>query len=179
MDRRERLAIMSEGAIRQDDPRDLARAETLAEGLEGSPLKGKPIRQRLRNFKAGADSYVASLGGPLPWMQRRRAIEEEIARHERLLAEALAELAASSRTDAELARRWGTIAERWNFYAVNDLIERHNRHFPAEARLPMDPRTGDFVKLNGQPYRLQRLDAEWILRRFPLEALRVDVDDRG
>jgi hypothetical protein len=179
MDRRERLEIMSEGAIRQDDPRDLARAETLAEDLEGSPLKGKRIRQRLRNFKAGADSYVASLGGPLPWMQRRRAIEEEIARHERRLAESRAELAATCRTEAELARRWRETAEGWNFYAVNDLIERHNRNFPAESRLPMDPRTGDFVQLNGKPYRLEPLDAAWILRHFSLETLRVDVDHRG
>jgi hypothetical protein len=176
MDKRERLAIMSEGAIRQDDPRDVARAETLAEDLEGSPLKGKRIRQRLRNFKAGPDSYVASLGGPLPWMQRRRAIEEQIARHERLLAEARAELVEVCGTETELVRRWRETADAWNFYAVNDLIERHNRNFPAESRLPMDPRTGDFVKLNGRPYRLDRLDADWILERFPLEALRVDVD---
>lgn len=179
MDKRERLEIMSEGATRQDDPRDLARAETLAEDLEGSPLKGKRIRQRLRNFKAGADSYVASLGGPLPWMQRRRAIEDELARHERLLAEARAQLAESCLTEVEFARRWRETAEAWNFYAVNDLIERHNRNFPAESRLPMDPRTGDFVKLNGKPYRLEPLDADWILRRFPLEALRVYVDHRG
>ncbi|MDX6449014.1 MAG: hypothetical protein QOD08_1477, partial [Gaiellaceae bacterium] len=53
---------------------------------------------------------------------------------------------------------------------------------PAEARLPMDPRTGDFVRLNGKPYRLEPLDSAWILRRFPasdLEALRIDVDDPG
>jgi len=70
---------MSEGAIREDDPRDIARARRLAEDVEGSPLKGKRIRQRLKNFVAGADSYVASMGGPLPWMQRRRMIEDETA----------------------------------------------------------------------------------------------------
>lgn len=29
-----------------------------------------------------------------------------------------------------------------------------------EARLPMDPRTGDYVLVAGEPYRLPRLDAE-------------------
>jgi hypothetical protein len=31
----------------------------------------------------------------------------------------------------------------------------------------MDPRTGDFVLVNGRPYRLQPLGADWILARFP------------
>jgi len=31
----------------------------------------------------------------------------------------------------------------------------------------MDPRTGDFVSLDGKPYRRRRLDADWILERFP------------
>lgn len=172
---------MSEGAIRQDDPRDAEQARRLAEDVEGSPLKGKRLRQRLKNFVTGADSYVASMGGPLPWMQRRRMIEDETEQHERRLAEAWRELAESSRNEAEFARRWHRIAERWSFDAVNELIEKHNRNFPAESRLPMDPRTGDFVRLNGKPYRLDPLDATWVLERFPadLEALRVHVDDDG
>ena len=62
---------------------------------------------------------------------------------------------------------------------MNELIERHNRFFPAEARLAMDPRTRDFVKIGGRPYQREPLDAAWILERLPpdLDALRVDVDD--
>jgi len=77
------------------------------------------------------------------------------------------------------ARLWRATAETWSFAEVNELIERHNRNFPAEARLPMDPRTRDFVKINGRPYQRQLLDADWILGRWraELEALRVDVDD--
>ncbi len=172
---------MSEGAIRKDDPRDVAHARRLAEDVEGSPLKGRRIRQRLKNFVAGADSYVTSMGGPLPWMQRRRMIEDETALHELRLTEARDELAGTGGSEAEFADRWRRIAERWSFDAVNELIEKHNRNFPAETRLPMDPRTGDFVRLNGKPYRLEPLDARWVLERFPaaLEALRVDVDDHG
>ena len=50
---------------------------------------------------------------------------------------------------------------------MNDLIERHNRNFPAEARLAMDPRTRDFVRINGRSYLREPLDAGWILARFP------------
>ena len=50
---------------------------------------------------------------------------------------------------------------------LNDLIDRHNRNFPIEARLPMDPRTRDFVLLNGRHYRERPLDVHWVLERFP------------
>ena len=31
----------------------------------------------------------------------------------------------------------------------------------------MDPRTRDFVKVGGRDYRVEPLDAEWILEQFP------------
>ena len=31
----------------------------------------------------------------------------------------------------------------------------------------MDPKTRDFVRINGRPYERELLDAEWILERFP------------
>ena len=57
------------------------------------------------------------------------------------------------------ARAWRALAEHWDFGDVNDLIEGHNRHYPAESRLPMNPRTGDFVLINGRPYTREPLDA--------------------
>ena len=61
-------------------------------------------------------------------------------------------------------------AEHWNFSEVNDLIDRHNRWYPIEARLAMDPRTRDYVKVGGRPYRREPLDLAWILERFPYTA---------
>lgn len=52
---------------------------------------------------------------------------------------------------------------------MNDLIEKHNAYYPVEARLPMDPRTGDFVLVGGAPYRLRPLDESWALSRFPAD----------
>jgi hypothetical protein len=164
MDRREREAIMSEGPIRAGGLADRRERETLA--ADENAFAGEPIRRRWRNFHLAADSYVASLGGPLPWMQRLRQIEDETDEHKRALAGAWRELAAECAGD-EFTRRWRRIAERWSFHAVNELIERHNRNFPAEARLPMNPRTGDFVLINGRPYTRDPLDSAWILERFP------------
>ena len=150
---------MKQGATRPETPRDRREREALAEDLRGNPLAGAPLRQRLRNFRPDADAQIAALGGPLAWMRRLRAIEHAIGEHEQRLA---AEYAV-----AESRRAWRALAARWDFTEVNELIERHNRHYPAESRLPMNPRTGDFVLINGRPYTRQPLDAGWILNRFP------------
>jgi hypothetical protein len=167
MDPREVKEIMSEGAIRPETSRDREERRIIEADLEGSPIKGKPLRQRLRNFRPDGDSAVRALGGPTIWMRRLRAIEDEHDRHEAQLSAAWHELASETIDAAAFERRWRETARLWSFAQVNELIERHNRNFPAEARLPMDPRTRDFVRINGRPYQREPLDADWILARFP------------
>jgi hypothetical protein len=168
VDPRERKAILGEGGVRLENTREEAHRRVLERDLEGSPLTGKPLPRRLRNFAPSIERLVASLGGPLPYMQRLREIEALTAAHERELEARWRELAAVAGGDAaRFARRWRSIAARWNFAAVNDLIDRHNRYYPAEARLAMDPRTQDFVLVNGERYERRPLDATWILVRFP------------
>ena len=129
---------------------------------------GRPLRRRLRNFRPDPHTYLSALGGPLPWMVRLREIDRLVGEHERLLEEAWRELSdALAGRPEELARRWLALARNWRFDETNALVERHNRNYPAEARLPMDPRTGDFVLVNGKPYRREPLDERWILERFP------------
>jgi hypothetical protein len=93
-------------------------------------------------------------------MQRLRAIAAHVERHERELAERHRELGG----DPEA---WRAHAESVDFTDVNELIAAHNRWYPAEARLPMDPRTGDYALVNGERYWRRPLDAAWVLRRFP------------
>jgi len=170
MHRKEREWILGEWGVRDGTVRDQAEGAVLERELEGSPLKGKPLPSRLRNFRPAVDNYVVSLGGPLAYMQRLRQIEAETAEHGERLAEAWREIAESCRGDAAaFAERWRRTAERWSFTAVNELIERHNRWYPAEARLPMDPRSGDFVLVAGKPYQRRLLDATWVLDSFPAE----------
>jgi hypothetical protein len=166
VERREREAILKQGVTRPETPRDRREREALDEDMRGNPLAGAPLRQRLRNFRPDAGAQLAALGGPLAWMRRLRAIELATELHEVQLAEALGELRAVY-GGSDLERRWREVAERWDFSEVNDLIERHNRYYPAESRLPMNPRTGDFVRVNGRPYTREPLDPDWILSRFP------------
>lgn len=159
---------MNQGAVRANDPRERALARSLATDLEGSPVVGQPLRTRLRNFRPSPHSYLAALGGPLPYMRRLRQIAEETREHEDALRRRWHELAAECDGDRRaFAGRWSELAGSWNFSAVNELIDKHNRWFPAESRLPMDPRTGDFALVNGEPYRKALLGRDWILERFP------------
>jgi hypothetical protein len=172
MDPREIKEIMSEGAIRPETSRDRAERRALEQDLAGSPVKGRPLTPRLRNFRPDPANVLVAVGGPTAWMRRLREIEDATADHERRLATAWHELALET-GGAEFERRWREVARSWTFYGVNDLIAKHNRNFPAEARLPMDPKTRDFVKVNGRPYRREPLDAEWILERFPPDHARA------
>jgi hypothetical protein len=157
MKRTQAEEILGEWGIRDVTPPSQLERELLEGDRDINPLVGRRLRRRLRNFRAEPDTYIASLGGPLPYMRRLRQIEEMTQAHLEQLEAAYAERSAD----------WRAVAERWDFGEVNDLIERHNRWYPIEARLAMDPRSRDFVKVGGRSYRREPLDAAWVLEHFP------------
>jgi hypothetical protein len=152
--------ILGEWGVRDVTPPSQRERALMEADRDINSLTGRPLRRRIRNFRSEPDLYLASLGGPLPYMRRLRKIEEETADQVQLLAEAYAEHGA----DPEA---WRRIAETWDFGEVNELIDNHNRYFPIESRLPMDPRSRDFIKIAGKPYRREPLDAAWVLTQFP------------
>ena len=109
-----------------------------------------------------------AVGGAPAWSRRLKRI------HDLTLA-AASELRADWHLMARQARGdrprfaaiWRRHAERYDFREINELVERHNRYFPAEANLPMDVKTLDYVAFAGGDYRRRRLDAAWILAQFP------------
>jgi hypothetical protein len=162
----EREALLREDAPRAQTARERRELQSLHEDLDASPLRGSALPLRLRNFRPEADGYLAALGGPLPYMLRLREIER--------LTEALdhalqteRELLARTLSPEAFPAAWRAVAHAWRFDEVNDLIERHNRWYPVESRLPMDPRRGDYVLVNGRDYRLRPLDGDWALARHP------------
>ena len=91
-----------------------------------------------RNFTLTVgDRLRAMAQGPPAYMRRRRRIEDLEDRLVRLLAAAV---------DPSSPDVVNTLA------AVNDLIDRHNRYYPIEANLPIDPRTGKLLD-RGAPWR--------------------------
>ena len=168
MRQEERESLLREHVPRVQTARERRQLAGVAEDLRSSPLRGKPLPLRLRNFRSAADGYLVSLGGPLPYMLRLREIEAVTAAH----LEALGAERERLRADASgerFAAAWRDATESWSFDEVNDLIACHNRWFPVESRLPMDPRRGDFALVNGRDYRLEPLDAAWALAQFPAD----------
>lgn len=170
MNRRKREEILGQWAPREPTGRELAEGRQVARDLEGSPALGRPLRRRASYFRPAVDSYVASLGGPLPYMVRLREIDRLTQEAEEELAARYASVeAACNGNPGELADRWRREAEAYDFGTVNELIERHNRWYPVEARLPMDVKRRDYVLVNGAHYSRRRLDASWVLELFPAE----------
>jgi hypothetical protein len=176
MERAEREAIMRQGVTLPETPLERRQREALDEDL--AALRGRPLRLRLTNFLPLADAYLAAARGPLAYMLRLHEIERQTAAHEERLGEARQELArACEGDDGRFEREWRGLAASWSFDEVNDLIARHNTWYPTESRLPMDPKTGDFVLVAGRDYRMSPLDADWLLARFPpaLEDVPADL----
>jgi len=130
---------------------------------------GKPLSRRARTTKRTVESYLQA--GVLPrYMDRLREIDEGVRSQLRLVERSYRAVREACGGDAELfARRWRTRAEGFRFEPLNELIREHNEWYPMEARLPLDPRTGDYVRRAGRPYTREELDVAWVLERFPPE----------
>jgi hypothetical protein len=165
--RSEREAIMRQGVVLPETPRQRRQREGLEDDLRSIDLRGKALPVRTRLFRPSADAYLVATRGPLPYMLRLREIERATGEHEVRLRETWHALALECQSEAEFEERWTAVAHATSFDEVNDLIERHNRWYPAESSLPMDPRRRDYVLVNGRDYHLDPLDAEWVLERFP------------
>ena len=119
---------------------------------------GAPLSERARQRQRSIEAYLR--GEALPrYMQRAAEIDRAVRRHEEDLRRAYALPGARE--------RWRTIAESWDFEAVNQLVREHNEWYPVERDLPMSPRTKDYVLINGHSYRREELGPDWILARFP------------
>lgn len=167
MKQQEREAILWEGLERVERPALRRELEGLREDLESIPLRGQPIPLRLRNFRANADGYLAALGGPLAYMVRLRQIDELTKAHQTELEDRWRALADETTDSEAFAAAWTAAVAATHFDDVNDLIDAHNRWYPAESRLPMDPRRGDYALVNGKDYRRAPLGAAWALEQFP------------
>jgi hypothetical protein len=139
----------------------------LRRSLEDDTTVGKPLSRRARQTKRTVEAYLRA-GGVPRYMERQRDIDAELSLHGFRLARSYRALQATVRGDAgAFARRWRDRAHAWRFDRVNELIREHNLWYPVEAGLPMDPRTGDYVRRNGRSYRRAEVGPDWVLERFP------------
>jgi hypothetical protein len=127
----------------------------------------KRISRRVISSPASVEAYLQA--GAVPrFIERARQIEDEKQRQWKRLARAYQWMREKYAGDHRaFAERWGAMARAWRFDDVNELIAEHNRWYPAERRLPLNPRTGEYVTIGDRDWRRRPLDADWILEEFP------------
>ncbi len=155
--------------------------ESLPPRRSAQPRRRAAVRRPLV-IPAGAvdpTTYLtASLGMPR-WMERLQEIDGLVLETQARLQARWRELAGELRGQPErFAQRWAEMVEAWDFGAVNELIQQHNRYYPVERKLPFDLRRRDYVDMWGISWRRQPLDADWALAAFPPQLSAVLADLR-
>lgn len=127
----------------------------------------RPFSRRLVRGPEAVEAYLRADSLPR-YMQRLREIENEFQAQRRRLETAYRALEAAWGHDPEtFSRRWRVRARACRFERLNQLIREHNEWYPVEASLPMDPRTCDYVPVNGRSYRRIELGPDWVLAHLP------------
>jgi hypothetical protein len=107
-----------------------------------------------RNFTIPTEAQTrAVITGPPAYMLRKRRIEDM----EEALVAKLVDLAEQSRSehpdDHHAARAAFVCAARvLDLAPINALLEKHNKYYPCEANLPLDPKTGALLD-RGRPWK--------------------------
>ena len=157
------------GGARRSRIRELEQERAVAEApIEPGGERG--LSGHVPSPLISTDERVRALivGGAPAWSRRLKKIDTLTDAALEQLAGAWRALAMARRREpARFAAEWREHAARFDFSQVNELIARHNLHFPTEARLAMDVRTRDYIGPGGGDYRRRPLDAAWILERFP------------
>jgi hypothetical protein len=153
-----------------DDERRSPVERIVGRDLDEASGKGKPLSSRAAQSQRSIEAYLKAGVRPR-WMERVGDIDAGIARERRRLERAYRALRGACDGDPELfAARWRDCARSWDFDELNVLVEQHNAWYPIERDLPLNPRTGDYVRVGGRSYRRPLLGEQWVLEQFPPQA---------
>ena len=132
--------------------------------LEDEREAGKPISARARQ-SAGSVEADLEAGVRPRWMERLSDIERGMRSERQRLERAYR--ATREAAGPDFAERWRVYAHAQRFDHLNQLIRQHNEWYPIERDLPMDPRTGEYIKILGRSHHRRELGPDWVLEHFP------------
>ena len=139
----------------------------LQRSFEDTGGHGKPLSRRARQTKRTVEAYLAA--GVMPrYMERLAEIDSSLRMQRLRLERAYDALREACGDDTDLfSQRWRERVYSWPYEHLNELIREHNEWYPIESGLPLDPRTGDYVRRAGRSYRREEIGPGWALERFP------------
>jgi hypothetical protein len=143
-----------------DGPEQTPTERMIARSLIDESGVGKPLPRRSMQRQRSVESYLRGEFMPR-YMQRAAQIERLTREHADRLRLAFDELCDVYEDGPDLDLAWWTLVAAWDFDEVNTLIRQHNDWYPMERDLPMNPRTKDYVLVNGHDYRKAELGPEW------------------
>lgn len=128
------------------------------------PLHGRPLPRRPGSGPPTIESVILAAGGPPRFAERLAEIDRLTRDARRRASEMRSALERIYGAGSPLARaRLRRALLDLDLSRANRLIDQHNRYYPIERRLPMDPLTGDYVPVAGGDYRRDALDASALL----------------
>ena len=146
----------------------------LRERADDLPGVGRPLTERARQAQRSVESYLLGANNPPRWMERAAEIDRRVKRERRLLeAERRALRARHGGDSAGFVSAWRAFAavrgRGREHRDLNELIRAHNEWYPIERNLPVNPRTGEFVRVAGRSFLRPAVGEAWILLEFPAE----------
>ena len=93
------------------------------------------VGERIRALTIGAPAYAT----------RKKSVEDLEERYVRTLVALHGSLVARGLDDGAIARALLDKAQTFDLKRLNALIATHNRYYPIEANLPIDPRSGEYL----------------------------------
>ncbi len=103
--------------------------------VKQAPKKIEELLGPSRNFRLAFEERLRAIVSGVPaYIRRRRLIEDLVAAKLQILLN----LKSGGASAEDLRAK----AESLDLRRINDLIDRHNRYYPIEANLPVDPHSG-------------------------------------
>lgn len=132
-------------------------------------LKGKPLRVRQKNFSVPLADQVQSYYGAPEYALRASKIENAI---DQLMDELSLEytnmINKFSNKPEVFAQKWIEFIESLELNELNDLIEKHNKNYPLEANLNIDPHSGKYLMGSTSWEEQEKITKDILIKKFPI-----------
>jgi hypothetical protein len=166
------MAEGSAGGERRLTPRRQAQADSLLnEALRSSGTgkpPGTPLHLQSSPMPVDRTLQIGGLLGPPAWSLRLKRIEDGRAALDRKLEAAWGQYARRyAGQPEEFARRWRAYIDALDLTSLNTLIEKHNRYYVIEARIPVAYPSGEYVIPMGIEYPQRPVQRAALLEAYP------------